>query len=645
MGCGMKKFASLPVFLLVVAAVCVLLRVAGFVFVSQISNYFAIAIIIALTVKDCCCEKNAASIVTPFIAVAYIFATLFATETETFSYSLMVVVALVCGIAVAVCHGDGTKMKLVLGGLYTFLTLPIFLFALAAMFFSAFWITPVETNRITKISPGGVHLLEVTQNSQGALGGGTDVTITPIRPNINLLIGRIRRVSATIHSGGWGEFYHIKGFRWDGDNRVYMYSSVYRGGRRYVFNRSGRMWRRETLPHMQTEFTRPQFGNQDSAVLQNVEDFLNKFSHEFTQADFDFLAGLYSFRIASHNEPITSLRVLPELFPALRHIRLSFPAEQREIDLSALEKMPSLRAVEIDAGFFPNFDFAVGLPYVSLRLRLEDEGASNLAGASVLGREFIESRLSGRIREYVRVVYGGRVYELIVSDYVFNGDSLRYWDLYHEAKIFVSEKRSGEFEPLHILDIHGRIGNATGGLIIADINFDGRRDILVKQGHFGNQGLVNFSAFIYENGEYAPNESFSQIANPAIDAENERILSTWRNWAASHSWAKFVYENGEFVMTDILTTSPEEYGEGMNAPVFSWRYEVTQIRGGNSETTIYLSSDFPDDEFAEMFFCESSFWGLASDRWRTLFNQGLLIDWSIYGGGLDAQIAEIIGGE
>ena len=391
---------------------------------------------------------------------------------------------------------------------------------------------------------------------------------------------------------------------------------------------------------------------QDAGVQARVEQILQKNAEEFSPEDFAVLADLHSFTLAlfRSDEPVKTLCDLPVLFPSLRHIRITAPgiAGHGITDFEILGQMPNLRAVEIDATYFTSFDFAAGLPYVSLQLRLEnDEDISNLAAASVLGREFIEGEMTGRVREYVRVVYGGRVYELFVSDYIAESGG-GYWHDGLEAKIFVSEKRGGELSPLHIFDVQ-RMGSAVGGLIIADVNFDGRRDILVKQGHFGAQGLVMFSAFIYDNGEYEANGSFSQISNPSIDVENQRILSVWRNWAASHSWAKYAYENGQFVMTDILTTSPEEWGERgedeLNAPIFCWRYEVTQIRDGNRETTAYLSSNFTDDEFAEMFFHESSFWGLASDRWRTLFNQGSLIDWSIYGGGLDAQITEILRGE
>jgi len=390
-----------------------------------------------------------------------------------------------------------------------------------------------------------------------------------------------------------------------------------------------------TQSYEQVQAYSPLFVFYDVAVKNSVERFFNRSISELTQMDFDLLAGLYSFRIDAHSTSLTSLRDLPELFPELRHIAFSGAVE--DVDFAILREMPSLRAVEISTNSVISFDFVIGLPYVSL-----SGYRNNLAEASVLGRDFIESQMLGHVTGYVRVVINDeRVYELITTDYIYGS-----WDELHEAKVFVSEKKEGEYYLLQVLDVPGRIGNAFGGLIIADVNFDGQRDILVLQGQFGNQGAATFACFIYDNGVYKLNESFSEIPNPAIDNKNSRILSTWRNWAASHSWAMFSYIDGEFIRTNMLTTSPEEWGirgEGeLNYPIYVWRYEVEFMYNGNIETEIYFTSDFTDDELFYYFFDENSFWGLSSDRWRTLFNRGMLFDWSLYASGLDAQIIEVI---
>jgi L-asparagine transporter-like permease len=103
----LEKLISLPIFLLIAAGLCILIRGAGFVFVSQISNYFAIAIIIVLTIKDCRAEKIPESDsrqplykYAPCAALFFFFVTPIALETTMFSFGIMTTVALVCSVVV-----------------------------------------------------------------------------------------------------------------------------------------------------------------------------------------------------------------------------------------------------------------------------------------------------------------------------------------------------------------------------------------------------------------------------------------------------------------------------------------------------------------------------------------------------------------
>ena len=126
----------------------------------------------------------------------------------------------------------------------------------------------------------------------------------------------------------------------------------------------------------------------------------------------------------------------------------------------------------------------------------------------------------------------------------------------YEAKVFISERRMDEYHLLCSFDVQGCGENAAGGLILTDVNFDGINDILVCQGHFGAQGMVRYACYLGSNGAFELNESFSEIANPSLDTKNRRVLSTWRNRAASHSWAMYSYISGEFIETDRLTQEP-----------------------------------------------------------------------------------------
>ena len=162
-----------------------------------------------------------------------------------------------------------------------------------------------------------------------------------------------------------------------------------------------------------------------------------------------------------------------------------------------------------------------------------------------------------------------------------------------ETMVFISEKRDNEYYLRESLDVFGCFNRTTGGLILADVNFDGRKDILVSQGLFGTQALVRFACFLGCEETYELNESFSNISNPALDTENRKILSTWRNWAASHSWAMYSYENGEFIETIRLTSQPEEIGPETTYEIFVWQYIIEILTNGsdgeNVETEVFLT--------------------------------------------------------
>jgi len=134
-----------------------------------------------------------------------------------------------------------SKLKTVFGAIYSLLVMLIIFITSLGVFFYFFWITPVEANRISELSPNGVHVIEVVHRDQGALGGSTTVTVRRTN-HFNLLLGELRYRPVHVHRGGWSEFFHIDNIRWDGNDRFYMYRSVYRGGEIYAFELVRRRW-------------------------------------------------------------------------------------------------------------------------------------------------------------------------------------------------------------------------------------------------------------------------------------------------------------------------------------------------------------------------------------------------------------------
>ena len=220
--------------------------------------------------------------------------------------------------------------------------------------------------------------------------------------------------------------------------------------------------------------------------------------------------------------------------------------------------------------------------------------------------------VTGRIIEDIRVEYGGRIYDLMVAVHDINTEfrGWHYADI--DTRVFISERRDGGYYLLQVLEVPGRAGNNFQRvMVISDITFDGRSAVLVKQGRFRMNDYVTYAAFIYTDGVYKLNDSFSEIKNPVIDAENQRILSTGRDGALSHSAAFYAYTNGVFEPTDILTRLPDVRGGGIYPD--TWRFEITRFRDGDVTTEIFLQNDLETDEiFAEFIHAEF----VHADWWR-----------------------------
>lgn len=156
----------------------------------------------------------------------------------------------------------------------------------------------------------------------------------------------------------------------------------------------------------------------------------------------------------------------------------------------------------------------------------------------------------------------------------------------------------------------------------ADINFDGEKDIVLSAGHFGNQGLLRELGWIFdrETGRYEASPTYYGIANPEIDAEHQLVRSSWRNWAASHSWAIYRYLDGKFVVQGVLTEEflskdgiPSELEVPEGTGVWCWKEEIYE-NGEVAEVKTYYAVDAAGEEMVypealERYYEADSYWG------------------------------------
>ena len=156
-----------------------------------------------------------------------------------------------------------------------------------------------------------------------------------------------------------------------------------------------------------------------------------------------------------------------------------------------------------------------------------------------------------------------------------------------------------------------------------DVNFDNVPDLLVCTGHHGNQGAVIYYCFLQTDEGFVEAPTFTDILNPSVDTENKLILSQWRNSALSHSWEEYKFQNNAYSIDRDLCEYAEVPEDGKDASDYIWVWTV------NGEV-IGRSDELSESEIADLLYSENSEWRLADDRWRTIYNNGMMADYSIY---------------
>lgn len=222
--------------------------------------------------------------------------------------------------------------------------------------------------------------------------------------------------------------------------------------------------------------------------------------------------------------------------------------------------------------------------------------------------------LKGNPVIYDRFRIDGWVFEWLISDYHEEGD----WSL-EDAVLLVSRENSTEDAQIIHVTAEGGYGTwvpAKNKFEYVDVNFDNIPDLLICTGLHGNQGLETYYCFLQTEDGFVEAPSFTDISNPAIDTENQLILSQWRNWAASHSWAEYKCQDNEFVMYRELCEEPESHSD-----IWVWTVNGEEVA---------RSDELSEEEIYDFLYGENSEWKIMDDRWRTLYNNGLTADYSIY---------------
>lgn len=211
--------------------------------------------------------------------------------------------------------------------------------------------------------------------------------------------------------------------------------------------------------------------------------------------------------------------------------------------------------------------------------------------------------LKGNPILYDRFRIDGWVFEWMISDY-YDDDN---W-FAEDGVLTVSRENSTE--DAQIIHVTAEGGYATwvsaeNKFVYVDVNFDDLPDLLICTGHHGNQGALTYYCFLQTENGFVEAPSFTEIPNPAVDAENRLIRSQWRNSAVSHSWAEYKCRDNTYVLYRELCEDVD-----LNNGEEVWVWTVNGEEAARSD-------ERSEEEIAAFLYGEDSEWKLADDRWRT----------------------------
>jgi len=332
-----------------------------------------------------------------------------------------------------------------------------------------------------------------------------------------------------------------------------------------------------------------------------------------------------------------SLADLPKFFPKLRHLEIGSSYHNYGIAREFYQSIAELglRALTIRADSAIEPKLFANLLYLNITSGVNDNGKPKdlkLSQHSVLGEKYISEHTDGVLIEYLRVNYGGRVYELFVKAPAIgiNEDSgEEYHKVETEAWLFICKKEGQGYtcaDSYGPLSRYAYYNGIRGGLVLADANFDGLEDILVLNMVEGMESRPYFHALLQQpNGKYRLCESFGMISKPELNAEKKTVRGGYRGGAGVYDWQLYTYKDNKFVQTKNLHRNFVEYKDVNNPKEEINRHTVEKIApdGRRYDEKEYLSSDYSEAQWNKMFYDDSNEWALASDKWLYLYGMNL----------------------
>ena len=150
----------------------------------------------------------------------------------------------------------------------------------------------------------------------------------------------------------------------------------------------------------------------------------------------------------------------------------------------------------------------------------------------------------------------------------------------------------------------------TMGLHVADVNFDGYKDVIILCNFGGAHANTWYDCWLWnpETSSFIKSESFSEIYNPALDSEKINIYSAGGSGAGNREWDIYQFLDGKFVVTNSL--SYKETNKG---------YHFMEQRLVSGGTEIVRDDMIQEDSFDHALsaagYINDDLWQLNHPRW------------------------------
>ena len=305
--------------------------------------------------------------------------------------------------------------------------------------------------------------------------------------------------------------------------------------------------------------------------------------------------------------------IIPDIEPE-KEVQESTPEEDTVSDIASEDEVQEPASDDEVQEPTPNEDGSMEIYSAREIISLSDD--------MIVGQVSLEDILEGNPILYDRVIIDGYVVEWILTDYE-DEESI----LIEEGVLVISEENNAA--NTQVIRAQGRGGawgppaSLNNKFEYMDVNFDDIPDLLICAGHHGNQGAVTYYCFLQTDEGFVEAPTFTDIPNPSVDTENKLILSQWRNNVVSHSWAEYKYQDYAYIRDRALREDGEKPEGGKDASDYIWVWTVNGEEIGRND-------ELSESEIEDLLYSENSEWRLADDRWRTIYNNGMMLDFSIY---------------